>query len=86
MKRISHGVEGRVVPGPSGRVGPVFDPATGQQVAEVELASVAEVDAAVASAAAAARGWPEASLSRRAEVLFRFRELLDANRIPTWPR
>ncbi len=80
MKRISHWIGGRVVEGTSGRSGPVFDPATGQQVAEVDLASVDEVDAVVADARAAAPGWRATSLSRRSEVLFHFRELLDANR------
>jgi malonate-semialdehyde dehydrogenase (acetylating)/methylmalonate-semialdehyde dehydrogenase len=58
----------------------VYDPATGQQTAEVGLASVAELDAAVASAKAAFPAWRSASLSKRAEVMFRMRELVDANR------
>jgi malonate-semialdehyde dehydrogenase (acetylating)/methylmalonate-semialdehyde dehydrogenase len=74
-QRISHWIDGAVVPG-QGRVGPVYDPATGQQTGEVDLASAAEVDRAVASAAAAAPLWRESSLSRRAAVLFAFRELL----------
>jgi malonate-semialdehyde dehydrogenase (acetylating)/methylmalonate-semialdehyde dehydrogenase len=74
--RISHWIDGGAVAGASGRVGPVYNPATGERVAEVDLANAAEVDTAVASAAAAAPGWREASLSRRAAVLFAFRELL----------
>ena len=61
------------------RTAPVFDPATGEQTAEVALASVAEVDAAVAAAAAARRDWATSSLSRRASVMFAFRELLTRN-------
>ena len=80
MKRISHWIGGRIVEGTSGRSGPVFDPATGEQVAEVDLASVEEVDTVVADARAAAPAWRATSLSRRSEVLFHFRELLDANR------
>jgi malonate-semialdehyde dehydrogenase (acetylating) / methylmalonate-semialdehyde dehydrogenase len=57
-------------------VGPVFNPATGERQADVDLASAAEVDRAVASAAVAAPGWRESSLSRRAAVLFAFRDLL----------
>jgi malonate-semialdehyde dehydrogenase (acetylating)/methylmalonate-semialdehyde dehydrogenase len=78
VKRISHWVGGASVAGTSGRVGPVFNPATGEQTGEVDLASAAEIDAAVASAAAAAARWRESSLSRRAGVLFAFRELLHA--------
>jgi len=76
IARISHWIDGAVRPGTSGRVGPVFNPATGAQTAEVDLADAAELDAAVASATAAARVWREASLSKRAAVLFAFRELL----------
>ena len=52
VKRISHWVGGKLVPGTSGRSGPVYDPATGVQTAEVDFASVDEVDAAVDEAAA----------------------------------
>jgi malonate-semialdehyde dehydrogenase (acetylating)/methylmalonate-semialdehyde dehydrogenase len=80
MNRISHWVDGKVVAGTSGRSGVVYNPATGEQASAVDLASAAEVDAAVASALAAFPGWRSTSLSRRAEVLFRLRELVDANR------
>jgi malonate-semialdehyde dehydrogenase (acetylating)/methylmalonate-semialdehyde dehydrogenase len=75
-RTIPHWIDGAVRPGTSGRVGPVFNPATGEQTAQVHLADTAEVDLAVASATRAAAGWREASLSRRAAVLFAFRELL----------
>ena len=74
--RISHWIDGALLAGTSGRTSPVFNPATGLQTAEVELASHAEVDRAVASAKAAAAAWRSSSLSRRSAVLFAFRELL----------
>jgi len=74
--RISHWIDGRLTPGTSGRTSPVFNPATGARTAEVDLASTAEVDTAVASALAAARDWRHASLSKRSGVLFAFRALL----------
>ena len=80
MKRISHWIDGRVVPGTSGREGPVFNPALGEQTAVVDLASAAEVDAAVASAKEAYPGWRATSLAKRAEVLFNLYELIDGNR------
>jgi malonate-semialdehyde dehydrogenase (acetylating)/methylmalonate-semialdehyde dehydrogenase len=80
MKTIDHWIDGRAVESTSGATSPVFDPATGEQTAEVGLASVAEVDAAVAAAKAAFPEWRSTSLSRRAEVMFRLRELVDANR------
>ena len=80
MNRITHWIDGRTVPGTSGRTGRVFDPATGSQAAEVDFASADEVDAAVASAVRANVEWRATNLSRRAEVMFAVRELLDANR------
>jgi malonate-semialdehyde dehydrogenase (acetylating) / methylmalonate-semialdehyde dehydrogenase len=76
VDRISHWIDGALVAGTSGRTGPVFNPATGLQTGEVELASTAEVAAAIASAKAAAKEWRTSSLSRRSAVLFAFRELL----------
>ena len=80
MNRILHWIDGQAVEGTSGRSGPVFDPATGQQQSAVDFASVGDVDRAVAVAKAAFSGWRATNLSRRAEVMFRMRELVDANR------
>lgn len=80
MNRISHWINGRVVESTSGNTAPVYDPATGEQTSVLELASVADVDAAVAAAAKAFPAWRATSLSKRAEVMFRMRELVDANR------
>ncbi len=74
--RISHWIDGALSAGTSERTSPVFNPATGQHSADVELASAADVDRAVASAVQAAREWRTSTLSRRTAVLFRFRELL----------
>jgi malonate-semialdehyde dehydrogenase (acetylating)/methylmalonate-semialdehyde dehydrogenase len=76
--RIPHWIDGARVAGTSGRTGPVFNPASGEQTGAVDLASADEVRAAVASAKAAAAEWRTASLSRRSAVLFAFRELLHA--------
>ena len=69
MNRISHWIDGATVEGTSGSSGRVFNPATGEQAASVDFASVAEVDAAVASAKAASEGWRATGLGRRAEVM-----------------
>ncbi|MFF5083797.1 CoA-acylating methylmalonate-semialdehyde dehydrogenase [Actinoplanes sp. NPDC000266] len=79
MIRIAHWIGGAERAGTSGRVGPVFNPATGEQTAEVALASSAEVADAVAVAKEAAQAWRSASLSKRSAVLFKFRELLAAH-------
>jgi malonate-semialdehyde dehydrogenase (acetylating)/methylmalonate-semialdehyde dehydrogenase len=80
MKSIDHWINGASVAGTSGRVGPVFDPATGVQQAEVALASVDEVDAAVAAASAAFPAWRTTSLARRSEILFNVRALISDRR------
>jgi malonate-semialdehyde dehydrogenase (acetylating) / methylmalonate-semialdehyde dehydrogenase len=79
MKRIGHWINGSTVDSGAAEL-PVFDPATGAQQAVVVAATSAEVRAAVSAARAAYPAWRAASLSRRSEVMFRFRELVDANR------
>jgi malonate-semialdehyde dehydrogenase (acetylating)/methylmalonate-semialdehyde dehydrogenase len=66
----------------SGRFGTVWNPATGEAHARVNFASVEEVDAAVASGKAAFPGWRATPLSKRSEILFRLRSLVDQNREP----
>jgi len=74
--RLSHWINGSPWEGPSNRTAEVTDPATGQVTGHVDLASVADVDTAVASASRAFATWRTTSLSRRSAVLFAFRELL----------
>jgi malonate-semialdehyde dehydrogenase (acetylating)/methylmalonate-semialdehyde dehydrogenase len=78
VRTIEHWIGGKASVGTSTRRGPVFDPATGRQQAEVVLASLADVDAAVAGARAAFEEWSQASLTTRSKVLFAFRELVSA--------
>jgi malonate-semialdehyde dehydrogenase (acetylating) / methylmalonate-semialdehyde dehydrogenase len=80
MQRVSHWVNNKVVPGTSGRTGKIFNPATGEQQGEVDLASVEEVDRIIAVAKEAFPAWRATNMSRKAEIMFRLRELLDANR------
>ena len=80
MRSIDHWINGRLVASASGRSGPVFNPATGEQQATVGLASLSEVDDAVAAAKAAFPAWRAASLSKRSDVMFTFRQLLVTHR------
>src|ERR1700741_4968037 len=77
---VHHWINGRLVEGASGRRGPVFDPATGRLAREVDFASVEEVGAAVTAAKAAFPGWRATSISKRTEILFRIRNLVDTHR------
>ncbi|MEV4713803.1 CoA-acylating methylmalonate-semialdehyde dehydrogenase [Micromonospora sp. NPDC049374] len=80
MNLIGHFVDGKRTGGTSTRRGDVFDPATGRRTAQVELASAADVAAAVEVAERAARTWRDASLAKRTSVLFAVRELVHARR------
>jgi malonate-semialdehyde dehydrogenase (acetylating)/methylmalonate-semialdehyde dehydrogenase len=74
---LSHWIAGAPVPGRSGRFSDVFHPASGHVHSRVPLANNAEVDAAVAAAAAAFPEWASQPPLRRARVLFRFREIFE---------
>jgi malonate-semialdehyde dehydrogenase (acetylating)/methylmalonate-semialdehyde dehydrogenase len=79
-KRITHWIGGTPVAGESGRGGPVYNPATGEQSGTVDFASVEEVARAVATAKEAFPAWRATSLSRKTEILFRIRKLVDEHR------
>jgi len=76
--RIPHYIAGQRVAGDGARTSAVFDPASGAQTGELPLASPAEVDAAVQAARAAFPAWAATPPARRAKVLFKLRELLEA--------
>jgi malonate-semialdehyde dehydrogenase (acetylating) / methylmalonate-semialdehyde dehydrogenase len=80
MKRIVHWVDGQPHQGASPRTGPVYDPATGERIAEVALADRTDVACAVESAEKAACAWRESSLATRAKVLFAFRDRVERNK------
>jgi malonate-semialdehyde dehydrogenase (acetylating)/methylmalonate-semialdehyde dehydrogenase len=77
MRSISHFVDGQTFEGSSGRFGDVYNPNTGEVQARVQLATDAELDAAVASAAAAQIGWAATNPQRRARVMFEFKRLIE---------
>jgi malonate-semialdehyde dehydrogenase (acetylating)/methylmalonate-semialdehyde dehydrogenase len=79
LRTITHWIGGKPATGSSDRTSPVFNPATGEQQAELALASVEDVDGAVQTAKAAFERWGQSSLSQRTKVLFTFRELVNAN-------
>ncbi|GAA0383899.1 methylmalonate-semialdehyde dehydrogenase (acylating) [Acrocarpospora corrugata] len=75
MKHVTHWINGAPADS-AGSTAPIFNPATGAETGRVALADIGQVDAAVAAAFAAFPAWRDASLVKRAQVLFRFRELL----------
>jgi malonate-semialdehyde dehydrogenase (acetylating) / methylmalonate-semialdehyde dehydrogenase len=80
LPTISHWINGTEWSGAPARVGEVYDPATGAITANVAFADAEVVDAAVAGAKKAYLSWRESSLTKRTQVLFAFRELLNAHR------
>ncbi|MEV4691298.1 CoA-acylating methylmalonate-semialdehyde dehydrogenase [Micromonospora echinospora] len=80
MERVTHWIDGKPFAGVTERTAPVYDPALGTVRTEVPLASVDEVDQAVASAAAAFASWRASSLTKRTQVLFAFRELVNQHK------
>jgi len=76
MKTLTHWINGESVEGRSTRTGPIFNPAVGEQIAEVRLANDADVDSAVKAAKAALPEWSALPPLRRARIMFRYNELL----------
>ena len=80
MKKVSHWINGKVSTESSGRTGDIYNPATGKISGTVEFASAAQVGAVVDVATKAFHEWRNSSLTKRTQVLFAFRELLNANK------
>lgn len=77
---VPHWIDGAEAPSTSGRTAPVYDPALGVATKNVALANQSEIDRAVASAAAAFPAWRDLPLAKRQQVVFKFRELLEAKK------
>jgi malonate-semialdehyde dehydrogenase (acetylating) / methylmalonate-semialdehyde dehydrogenase len=77
---IPHWADGSRLDGSSGRAADVTNPATGEVTAQVALAGAQDADRVIGSAAAAARSWAATSITARTQVVFRFRELLNARK------
>ena len=80
MKQISHWVNGKVSIESSGRAGDVYNPATGKITGTVQFASTELVGKVVDVATQAFKEWRHSSLTKRTQVLFAFRELLNQNK------
>ena len=77
MEQIGHHIDGARIAGTSGRSADVMNPATGEVQAQVALASKAEMDAAIARAAEAQKGWAATNPQRRARVMMKFAQLIN---------
>lgn len=77
---IGHYIQGKAVAGNGERVHAVYNPATGERTAQVRLANVSDVNAAVESAKAAFPAWSDTSPLRRARILNNFLQLMQEHR------
>jgi malonate-semialdehyde dehydrogenase (acetylating) / methylmalonate-semialdehyde dehydrogenase len=80
ISNIDHYIGGRTAASTSGRSQDVFNPATGAVTGKVALANAAEVGAAVAAAQAAFPAWADTPPIRRARVMFKYLELVNAHK------
>jgi malonate-semialdehyde dehydrogenase (acetylating)/methylmalonate-semialdehyde dehydrogenase len=78
IREISHYLAGGAQ-APASRFSDVFDPNNGEVQARVGLGTAADLDKAVALAQAAQPAWAATNPQRRARVMFRFKELIEAN-------
>jgi malonate-semialdehyde dehydrogenase (acetylating)/methylmalonate-semialdehyde dehydrogenase len=78
--RITHFVNGNSWNGKADRTGDVFNPATGEITGHVDFASNAVVDEVVGAAQKAFEEWRTTSLAKRTQILFAFREILNARK------
>ena len=72
-------INGKSTPSSSARSTDVFNPATGEIIRRTPLANQADIDKAVAAAKAAFPGWRDTPPLRRARILTRYRELMEAH-------
>ena len=79
MRSIQHHINGQSVGEANQETQAVLNPATEEQVAEIQHATLEEVNKAVASARAAFNDWSEASIAQRTKLLYKFRNLVLEN-------
>jgi len=79
MNVIKHFVNGQLFDGNSKRKGKVFNPATGDQSSEVNLATTNDINTAVDAAKKAFVIWSQKTPLFRARILFKFKELIEKN-------
>ena len=79
MNLIEHFINGKTAKGSSKKTSKVFNPATGEQTSEVNLASKTDVDLAVQKAKQAFTDWSRKPPAQRARIIFKFKELIEKN-------
>jgi NAD-dependent aldehyde dehydrogenases len=79
MKTVSHFIDGKIYSDNKSRKGPIFNPAIGEQIAEVELASKKTVEKAIESSSKAFLKWSKTTPISRSRILSKYKDLLIKN-------
>ena len=79
MKKVSHFIDGKIYSDNESRKGPIFNPAIGEQIAEVELASKNTVEMAIESSKKAFIKWSKTTPINRSRILSKYKDLLIKN-------
>ena len=79
MNKVSHFIDGKIYSDSKSRMGPIFNPAIGEQIAEVELASKTTVEMAIESSAKAFIKWSKTTPITRSRILSKYKDLLIKN-------
>ena len=80
QKVIEHWINGSQQPSSSDRYGDIYNPATGQVIAKLPMGNSDDLEKAVNAAELAFKSWSKTSITRRSQVLFKYKELLELNR------
>ena len=80
QKVIEHWINGTHQPSSSNRCGDIYNPATGEVIAKLPMGNSDDLDKAVKAAELAFKSWSKTSITRRSQVLFKYKELLESNR------
>ena len=80
IKIINHWIDGNFQPSASDRFGNIYNPATGAVIAKVPMGGAADLETAVKSARRAFHSWSTTSITKRAQLMFKFKELLELHR------
>ncbi|MCK5903778.1 MAG: CoA-acylating methylmalonate-semialdehyde dehydrogenase [Gammaproteobacteria bacterium] len=80
IKIINHWIDGNFQPSASDRFGNIYNPATGAEIAKLPMGGAADLETAVKSAKHAFHSWSTTSITKRAQLMFKFKELLELHR------
>ena len=80
IKIINHWIDGGFQPSASDRFGNIYNPATGAVIAKLPMGGAADLETAVKSARHAFHSWSTTSITKRAQLMFKFKELLELHR------